>query len=214
MGEHSVVRELIPVPCRWEELRIKCLQDLIEIETFDKDITDEAQLEALIKEKAQAELELPVRMGSTPQTETNNKNPAKKTKQDFDQSWDDVIPTKNAFAGLVIDEPEIVVTDKTAQVADLSPKIKPVMLSYKKIYNLVLQKLNKNFPESVHKLTGDYIKIQASNIEEPRAITALLKQKGEEFYFIPSPADRPLKAVIKGLPSSTSIEDIKTDLTE
>ncbi|GFV35624.1 nucleic-acid-binding protein from transposon X-element [Trichonephila clavipes] len=266
----SGVEKLIKI----KELRIKCLQDLIEIETFDKDITDEAQLEALIKEKAQAELEFAVRMGelkvlfpcpiqccthkssngpnsfrhkqkrpaespilpatlildkkqeksnivkkkskkgSTPKTETNNKNPAKKTKQDFDQSWDDVIPTKNAFAGLVIDEPEIVVLDKTAQVADLSPKIKPVMLSYKKIYNLVLQELNKNFPESVNKLTGDYIKIQASNIEEPRAITALLKQKGEEFYFIPSPADRPLKAVIKGLHSSTSIEDIKTDLTE
>ncbi|GFV61751.1 hypothetical protein TNCV_189081 [Trichonephila clavipes] len=51
-------------------------------------------------------------------TETNQ-NPAKKTKQDSDQSRDDVIPTKNAFAGLAIDEPEIVVTDKTAQVADL-----------------------------------------------------------------------------------------------
>ncbi|GFX56059.1 hypothetical protein TNCV_1953791 [Trichonephila clavipes] len=37
-----------------KELRIKYLQDLIEIETFDKDITDAAQLEALIKEKAEA----------------------------------------------------------------------------------------------------------------------------------------------------------------
>ncbi|GFX65165.1 hypothetical protein TNCV_4820561 [Trichonephila clavipes] len=43
--------------------RVKYLQDLIEIETFDKDITDAAQLEALIKEKAQAELEFTVRMG-------------------------------------------------------------------------------------------------------------------------------------------------------
>ncbi|GFY72083.1 nucleic-acid-binding protein from transposon X-element [Trichonephila inaurata madagascariensis] len=87
------------------------------------------------------------------------------------------------------------------------------MLRYKKNYNLV-QELNKNFPESVNKLTGNYIKIQASSIEDHRAITALLKQKREEFYVIPSPADRPLKVVIKGLPSSTSIEDIKTNLTE
>ncbi|GFW07551.1 uncharacterized protein TNCV_3916841 [Trichonephila clavipes] len=112
-----------------KELRIKYLHDLIEIETFDKDIPGAAQLEALIKEKAQVELEFAVRMGSTPKAETNNKNPAKKTKQDSDQSRDDVIPTKNAFAGLDIDEPEIVVTDKTAKVADLSPKIKPVILS-------------------------------------------------------------------------------------
>ncbi|GFX47933.1 hypothetical protein TNCV_4793121 [Trichonephila clavipes] len=129
-----------------KEIKIKHLQDLIEIETFDKNITDAAQLEALIKAKAQAELEFAVRIdqhfpnsagildkkqekpnignkksnkGSTPKAETNNKNPVKKTKQDSDQSRDDVIPTKNVFAGLAIDEPEIVVTDKTAQVADL-----------------------------------------------------------------------------------------------
>ncbi|GFY42621.1 PRE_C2HC domain-containing protein [Trichonephila inaurata madagascariensis] len=197
-----------------KELQIKYLQDLIEIETFDKDFTDAAQLEALIKKKAQTELEFAVRMGTTPKAETNNKNPAKMTKQDFDQSRDDVIPTKNDFAGLTIDKPEIVVTNKTAQVADLSPKIKPVMLRYKNNYSLVLQELNKNFLESVNKLTGDYIKIQASNIEEHRAITALLKQKGKEFYVIPSQADHPLKVVIKVLPSSTSIEDIKMDLTE
>ncbi|GFS36571.1 hypothetical protein TNIN_389331 [Trichonephila inaurata madagascariensis] len=110
---------------------------------------------------------------STPKAETNDKNPAKKTKQDCDQSRDDVIPTKNAFAGLAIEEPEIVVTDKTAQVADLSPKIKPIMLRYKENYNLVLQELNKIFPESVNKLTGYYVKIQASNMEEHRAISPL-----------------------------------------
>ncbi|GFV22292.1 hypothetical protein TNCV_3923521 [Trichonephila clavipes] len=224
-----------------KELRIKYLHDLIDIETFDKDITDAAQLEALIKEKAQAELEFTVRMGefkvlfpcpiqccthnnsngpnsfrpkqkrpaessilpatlildkkqekpnivnkkskkgSTSKAETNNKNPAKKTKQDSYQSRDDVIPTRNAFAGLTIDELEIVVTDKTTQVAHLSPKIKPIMLRYKKNYNLVLQELNKSSPKSINKLTGDYIKIQASNIEEHRAITALLKKKGRSF---------------------------------
>ncbi|GFW79572.1 hypothetical protein TNCV_128771 [Trichonephila clavipes] len=131
--------------------------------------------------------------GSTPKAETNNKNPAKKTKQDSDQSRDDVIPTKNSFAGLAIDEPEIVVTDKTAQVANLSPKIKPVALRYKKNYNLVLQELNKNFPESVNKLTGDYIKIQASNIEEHRAITALLKPKGRSFTSYPPQQTVPSK---------------------
>ncbi|GFS51039.1 retrovirus-related Pol polyprotein from transposon 412 [Trichonephila clavipes] len=46
-----------------KELQINYLQDLIEIETFDKDITDAPQLEALIKEKAQVELEFIVRMG-------------------------------------------------------------------------------------------------------------------------------------------------------
>ncbi|GFS51040.1 hypothetical protein TNCV_3277661 [Trichonephila clavipes] len=72
------------------------------------------------------------------------------------------------------------------------------MLRYKKSYNLVLQELIKKFPESVNKLTGGFIKIQTSNIEEHRAITALLKQKREEFYVIFSPAVHPLKVVMKG----------------
>ncbi|GFQ89273.1 hypothetical protein TNCT_699971 [Trichonephila clavata] len=46
-----------------KELRIKSQQVLIDIETFDKDCTDPAQLAALIKEKAQAELEVALKMG-------------------------------------------------------------------------------------------------------------------------------------------------------
>ncbi|GFX03381.1 putative RNA-directed DNA polymerase from transposon X-element [Trichonephila clavipes] len=98
---------------KMKELQIMYLQDLIEIETFDKDITDAAQLEALIKEKAQAELEFAVRMGF------------------------------------------------------------------------------------------QYRGTQSSTITKRGGV-----------YVIPSPADCPLKVVIKGLSSSTSIEDIKTDLTE
>ncbi|GFY31072.1 hypothetical protein TNCV_4359791 [Trichonephila clavipes] len=129
---------------KMSKLRIKYLQDLIEIETVDKYITEAALLKALIKEKAQAKLEFAVRMGSTPKAEANNKNPAKKTKQDSDQSRDGVIPTKNAFTGLAIDEPKII-TDKTAQVADLSPKITPVMLRNKarKMYQYTRHPSNK-----------------------------------------------------------------------
>ncbi|GFT37759.1 hypothetical protein TNCV_4128411 [Trichonephila clavipes] len=46
-----------------KDLRIKYLQDLIEIETFDKDSTDAAQLSALIKEKANTELEYATKLG-------------------------------------------------------------------------------------------------------------------------------------------------------
>ncbi|GFT51163.1 probable RNA-directed DNA polymerase from transposon X-element [Trichonephila clavipes] len=46
-----------------KERRIKYLQDLIEIETFDKDTVDADQLAALIKEKATTELEYATTMG-------------------------------------------------------------------------------------------------------------------------------------------------------
>ncbi|GFW06386.1 nucleic-acid-binding protein from transposon X-element [Trichonephila clavipes] len=46
-----------------KERRIKYLQDLVEIETFDKDTVDTDQLAALIKEKATTELEYATNMG-------------------------------------------------------------------------------------------------------------------------------------------------------
>ncbi|GFV25693.1 hypothetical protein TNCV_1517041 [Trichonephila clavipes] len=46
-----------------EKRRIKYLQDLVEIETFDKDTVDTDQLAALIKEKATTELEFATTMG-------------------------------------------------------------------------------------------------------------------------------------------------------
>ncbi|GFT37758.1 hypothetical protein TNCV_4128401 [Trichonephila clavipes] len=54
-------------------------------------------------------------------------------------------------------------------------------------------------------------RILASTSDEHREITAALKSKGEEFYTIPPIADRPLKVVIKGLPKSTTPEEIKDD---
>ncbi|GFQ76220.1 hypothetical protein TNCT_392251 [Trichonephila clavata] len=46
-----------------KQLRIRYLVDMIEIETFDKDITDASEIESLIKEKAKAELEFAIQMG-------------------------------------------------------------------------------------------------------------------------------------------------------
>ncbi|GFT71474.1 nucleic-acid-binding protein from transposon X-element [Trichonephila clavipes] len=92
------------------------------------------------------------------------------------------------------------------------PKVKPIMLKFNKNFNLILQHLNRKYPDSVNKLTGEYIKITAANIDQHGEITNELKEKGEEFYAVPNPGDRPLKMVLKGLPSNTDIDDIKYDL--
>ncbi|GFQ89945.1 hypothetical protein TNCT_450331 [Trichonephila clavata] len=44
-------------------VRIRCHQELIDIETYDKEVTDSAQLKALIVEKAQEELDYAIKMG-------------------------------------------------------------------------------------------------------------------------------------------------------
>ncbi|GFS49924.1 retrovirus-related Pol polyprotein from transposon TNT 1-94 [Trichonephila clavipes] len=158
------------------------------------------------------------------------KNPAKKKKQEQKTAVDLIIPSKNSFASLVLDdaaEPQ----DESPMVEDISettgkeedkidedvtvpPKIKPIMLKYKDNYNMVLKGLNRMYPNSTNKLTGKYIKIMASTTDEHREITNLLKSKGEEFYSVPALADRPLKVVIKGLPKSTATAEIKADLLE
>ncbi|GFQ72069.1 hypothetical protein TNCT_644401 [Trichonephila clavata] len=48
---------------KMKQLRIRYFTDMIDIETFDKDFTDAAELESLIKEKAKAELEFAIQMG-------------------------------------------------------------------------------------------------------------------------------------------------------
>ncbi|GFX45388.1 uncharacterized protein TNCV_1026481 [Trichonephila clavipes] len=131
--------------------------DLIEIETFDKDSTDAAQLSAQIKERATTELEYATKLGElkvlfpcpvkscTPdkanginsfrnknkrpaespilpatlildknvkipnkniqrKNDKPIKNPAKKTRQEQKIAVDPMIPTKNSFASLVIED--------------------------------------------------------------------------------------------------------------
>ncbi|GFT16203.1 nucleic-acid-binding protein from transposon X-element [Trichonephila clavipes] len=105
---------------------------------------------------------------------------------------------------------EVVGSIENSDIAQ--PKVKPIMLKYKNNFNLILQHLNRKYPDSVNKLTGEYIKITAASIDQHGEITNELKEKGEEFYAVPSPGDRPLKRVLKGLPSNSDIDDIKNDL--
>ncbi|GFY76675.1 hypothetical protein TNIN_110641, partial [Trichonephila inaurata madagascariensis] len=180
--------------------------DLIEIETYDKDSTDTARLAALIKEKANTELEYATKLGELkilfpcpvksfthskakrinsfrnkhkrpaespilPATlildknakksnknskiDKSIKNPAKKTRQEPKHAVDDIIPTKNSFASLVIEDAAEAI-DKNSEspmIEDnsenseenqinedvtVAPKIKPIMLHYKDNSNLVL----------------------------------------------------------------------------
>ncbi|GFU78550.1 PRE_C2HC domain-containing protein [Trichonephila clavipes] len=91
-------------------------------------------------------------------------------------------------------------------------KITPIMLRYSKNYKLLLQQLVKDFPESTNKLTGDYIRIIPATEDDRRKIIDYLKSINEQFYVFDPPASRPHKKVLKGLPTSTDIQDFKSDL--
>ncbi|GFQ97272.1 hypothetical protein TNCT_60671 [Trichonephila clavata] len=66
----------------------------------------------------------------------------------------------------------------------------------------------------LNKMVGDYIKIQPASSDDHRAITNLLEEKKAEYYVIQPLANRPIKVVIKMLPTSTDVADIKSDHKE
>ncbi|GFQ74246.1 hypothetical protein TNCT_345241 [Trichonephila clavata] len=108
-----------------------------------------------------------------------------------------IIPTKNAFAGLEIED---VAFDDKKENEDITPpaKVKPIMLHYTTNYNLVLQNLNKSFPNCNNKLTGQYIKIIAPTIEERKPNHGHAKSTRRGILCSSSPIRYPAKSAHKG----------------
>ncbi|GFW31075.1 nucleic-acid-binding protein from transposon X-element [Trichonephila clavipes] len=91
-----------------------------------------------------------------------------------------------------------------------TPKIQPIMMRIGKNYNLILQEINRSYPNTINKNTGNYIRIQPTTAEDQEKIKHLLITKKADHYVIEHP--KIIKAVIKGLPASTNITDIESDL--
>ncbi|GFT67991.1 nucleic-acid-binding protein from transposon X-element [Trichonephila clavipes] len=71
--------------------------------------------------------------------------------------------------------------------------------------------ISRKYPKS--KLSGEFLKIFAASTDDHREITALLIEKGEQYFALNPVLNRPQKIVIKGLPIKTDIEEIRQDLT-
>ncbi|GFQ89318.1 uncharacterized protein TNCT_363891 [Trichonephila clavata] len=119
--------------------------------------------------------------------------------------------TQNKFL-LLLELNQPISTKHPSQWPTRSPS--PIWLRYQTNFNLLLQDLQRTYPTSTNKLTGEYIKISAENMDDHRKMTDYLKSIKEQFFVLdpPPPSSRAQKIVIKGLPVSTDIADIKTDL--
>ncbi|GFT80826.1 uncharacterized protein TNCV_2714611 [Trichonephila clavipes] len=115
-----------------------------------------------------------------------------------------VCTSKNKFSVLE-DEEGMEVSPSTP-----TPKIKPIMMKIGKNYNLILQEIYRSYPNTVNKNTGNYIRIQPATAEDQEKIKTLLIVKKADHYITEHPTV--IKAVIKGLPSSTYVTDIETEL--
>ncbi|GFT31344.1 putative RNA-directed DNA polymerase from transposon X-element [Trichonephila clavipes] len=77
-----------------------------------------------------------------------------------------------------------------------------------------MQEINRKYPKTNSKLSGEYLRIFASTADERNESIAFLKERGEQFFALHPQDTKPQKIVIKGLPISADIDDIKKDLSE
>ncbi|GFX20060.1 PRE_C2HC domain-containing protein [Trichonephila clavipes] len=133
------------------------------------------------------------------------KTPNKFAKKIIEVPIEHVICTSNnKFA--VLDDEEIM------EVTPTPPKVKPIMMRLNKNYNVILQEINRSHPNTKSKNTGSYIRIQPATVEEQDEIKKFLTIKKADHYVIEHP--KIIKAVIKGLPTTTNTADIEADLKE
>ncbi|GFT69215.1 uncharacterized protein TNCV_2253711 [Trichonephila clavipes] len=148
-------------------------------------------------------------------TDSNSNNDKDKIKHNNRAGKED-FKTPNKIARKIIEVPieHVVCTSKNKFAGNNgghpAPKIKPIMMRIGKNYNLILQEINRSYPNTINKNTGNYIRIQPATAEDQEKIKHLLIIKKADHYVIEHP--KIIKAVIKGLPASTNITDIESDL--
>ncbi|GFX76114.1 nucleic-acid-binding protein from transposon X-element [Trichonephila clavipes] len=148
--------------------------------------------------------------------------PKKTARPVFPTSSQDPIVTSNNFSDLEQDVEHPLPT--TNQVITyllqvlLTPKIKlphPIMLKIKKNFREQIKCINEKFPNIRNRTVNDVVKMFTNDHEEYRNLIHFLESdKDFEFYIIKRNIDKQIKAVIKGLPSSSKIEDITKDLAD
>ncbi|GFX21417.1 hypothetical protein TNCV_1398311 [Trichonephila clavipes] len=75
--------------------------------------------------------------------------------------------------------------------------------------------ITNKFPNLRNRTVGDVEKMFSNDHEERRSLIQYLKTDIEfKFYVIDYKKEKPIKAVIKGLPSSSKTEDITSDLAD
>ncbi|GIY46073.1 nucleic-acid-binding protein from transposon X-element [Caerostris extrusa] len=95
------------------------------------------------------------------------------------------------------------------------PKLPPIMVRYTDNLKDQIAEISNQFEDDVRiMLTGEQMKIFPANSDIHRDITKYLTDGENEFYVITPKNQRPLKAVLKGLPVSYSADEIATGLAE
>ncbi|GFX80970.1 RNA-directed DNA polymerase from mobile element jockey [Trichonephila clavipes] len=67
-------------------------------------------------------------------------------------------------------------------------------------------------PTLISKLTGKFIRITVQSDDEYRKLAQFLRHEGVEYKSFMLKSDRPIKLFIRGLPTSTKVEEIRVEI--
>ncbi|GFU76546.1 nucleic-acid-binding protein from transposon X-element [Trichonephila clavipes] len=118
------------------------------------------------------------------------------------------------FTDLVEDQNQVL-EDKEAKLAEApNPRpLQPIHLKITKKFRNQIKSIYQNFPETINKSSGNFIKLYSKDVDEKHKLTQFLESyKDFEFYCIKPKLDKPIKVVIKGLPILSKTQDILSDI--
>ncbi|GBN75378.1 hypothetical protein AVEN_8063-2-1, partial [Araneus ventricosus] len=120
------------------------------------------------------------------------------------------IKTVNKFNVLLNnDEQEMQCSSPLEPPKEIIPAIN---LKITEDYNLTLQEISRNFPETINHYDRGYIRISPNSSEERTKIIEYLDKTEKEYVLSEAPTERPIKIVIKGVPPDHSREKITQEL--
>ncbi|GFT59502.1 nucleic-acid-binding protein from transposon X-element [Trichonephila clavipes] len=127
----------------------------------------------------------------------------------------DPIETNNSFSDLEqdVEHPPSIEKVTTEVVTPKIPPPHPIMLKIKKNFREQIKCISEKFPNLRNRIVNDVVKMFSTDHEEYRNLKHFLEMdKDFEFYILKRQKEKPIKAVIKGLPNSSLINDITNDL--
>ena len=124
-------------------------------------------------------------------------------------SSDPSIPTSNSFQAIADDTTEV-------GIIDIAPgnnkKIHPIMIKLVSNIKEMCSTVEAVVDDVEFKLQGEYIRAHVKTAEKYRAVIHCLRENGFGYYISDPVKDRPIKAVIKGLPRDTDCNEIVEEL--
>ncbi|GFV25568.1 uncharacterized protein TNCV_1594211, partial [Trichonephila clavipes] len=130
----------------------------------------------------------------------------------------DPIETNNNFSDLEQDVEHPLSTEKQVTTEVVTTKTTlphPIMLKIKKNFREQIKCISEKFPKIRNRIANDVVKMFTNDPKEYRTLIHFLESdKDFEFYVINSKIVKPIKAVIKDLPSSSKIDDISNNLAD